>query len=64
MSRTHKDGRKRGGHKNRTGKEYWTPRGEPMMTPGRRAKDRTHSIERAERRRIEHNAKQGDFDDE
>ena len=57
MSRTRKDGKRGGGHKPPAGTEYWKPRGEPMMSPGRRAKDRTHSMERAERRRIEHDAK-------
>lgn len=52
MSRSKKDGRKGGGHRNTQGKEYWSPRGKAMMTPGRSAKDITHTMERAERRNI------------
>lgn len=56
MSRSKKDGRHGGGHRNTTGKEYWGTRGGrkmSMATPGRFAKTRTHRIERQEARRIE-----------
>lgn len=52
MARSKKDGRKGGGHRNRRDREYWTPRGEPMMTPGRWSKTRTHRLERAESKQV------------
>jgi hypothetical protein len=40
------------------GKEYWGKRlGPKMAPPGRIAKQLTHTAERAEKRRIEHEAK-------
>jgi hypothetical protein len=55
MSRSKKDGKHGGGHRSlwKRMKEYWGRRGEPMMTPGRWSKQRTHSIERCETRAIE-----------
>lgn len=50
MSDSKKDGRRGGGHRNTTGKEYWGPRGEPMSNPGRKSKRRTHRMERAAQR--------------
>lgn len=54
MSRSRKDGKRGGGHRNTTGKEYWKSRlhthGE---TPGRVTKRLTHRKERREGRLAE-----------
>jgi hypothetical protein len=48
MSRSKKDGRKGGNHNQaqRTGKEYWSPRGRSMMEPGKESKKLTHRMDR------------------
>lgn len=50
MTRSRKDGRHGGGHHEKRDRdvEYWSPRGKPMMTPGRKAKRLTHRMERRE----------------
>ena len=35
------------------GREYWSPRKPPMMEPSKHAKKATHTVERAEARRLE-----------
>lgn len=58
MSRSRKDGRRGGGHRNTKGREYWSPRpGYSMAVPGRRAKRRTHHLERRAARRQAHEAR-------
>jgi hypothetical protein len=53
MSHSRKDGRRGGGHRNTQGREYWSPRaGYPMADPGRRAKTRTHRLERRAAKRL------------
>jgi len=53
MSRSKKDGRRGGGHRNTQGKEYWAARpGYPMAEPGRVAKTRTHRLERRAARKL------------
>jgi hypothetical protein len=53
MGKSKKDGRKRGGHKNTQGKEYWKSRlhkgGEVL---GKDTKKRTHRVERRRSKKL------------
>ena len=62
MSRSRKDGRHGGAHRNTQGREYWSSRGMPMMEPGRESKRLTHRMERNEARVIERAALAGEVE--
>lgn len=61
MSRSKKDGKRGGAHKNTTGKEYWKSRlHQQGETPGRVTKTLTHRKERRAGKRIAGAAPQGE----